>query len=195
MRTPIPAARSPRRRQRGIVLFVSLALLLALTVGGISAAQIAILELRMARNHRDAALAFHAAEAALLEAETWLEANAGDPSSLFAADGNGLFGAVSYGTAPPWQRDDAWTTNRSRRLANTIADVAEQPRYIIEWLSTFVQPATGTEPATTIDLFRITARGTGVHASATLQSSYGRRRSGTANSALIGRLSWVDLGA
>ena len=185
-----------RHRQQGIVLFVSLALLLALSVGGVAAAQIATLELRMARNDRDAALAFHAAEAALLEAETWLAANADDPHALFAVDGNGLFSAIPYGEQPPWQLAGIWTSNRSRRVANVIPDVVEQPRYVIEWLSTFVEPGTSTLPPTTIDLFRITARGTGVHASATLQSTCGRARGSATGAAhaMTGRLSWVDLG-
>ena len=43
------------RQQRGIVLFVSLALLTVLTVGALAAAQTTTLELRMARNQHDAA--------------------------------------------------------------------------------------------------------------------------------------------
>lgn len=184
-------------KQRGIVLFVSLALLLALAVGGVAVAQIATLELRMARNYQDAALAFHAAEAALLEAETWLAVNAGDPPALFAMDGNGLFGAVPYGLQLPWQRAGVWTDSRSQPVANALPHVTAQPRYIVEWLATLALPAAGGTPAATIDIFRITARGQGVLAAATLQSTYGRSRgAGGANAhPMTGRLSWIDLGA
>lgn len=181
-------------RQRGIVLFVSLALLMAIAVGGIAAAQIATLELRMARNHRDAAMAFHAAEAALLEAETWLETAASDPGALFAIDGGGLFQASGYGAEPPWRRSGAWGSGDSREVVNALPDVARQPRYIVEWLSTLVAPAAGSQPPVTIDIFRITARGTGISASAMLQSTYGRTRNGAPH-AMAGRLSWTDLGA
>ena len=181
-------------KQRGIVLFVSLALLMAIAVGGIAAAQVATLELRMVRNHRDAAMAFQAADAALGEAEAWLETTADDPSPLFAANSGGLFLAPGYGEEPRWQRAGAWTSGDSRSVVTALPNVAQPPRYIVEWLSTRVEPAVGGAPPVTIDLFRITARGTGVSASAILQSTYGRARGGAAHG-MAGRLSWTDLGA
>ena len=59
-----------RTGQDGTVLFLGLALLLAITAAALSAAQTTSLELRMSRNSHDAALAFHAADAALAEAES-----------------------------------------------------------------------------------------------------------------------------
>lgn len=180
-------------KQRGIVLFVSLALLMAIAVGGIAAAQVATLELRMVRNHRDAAMAFHAADAALGEAEAWLETTADDPGPLFAANSGGLFLAPGYGEEPIWRRTGIWTGSESRSVVNALQNVAQPPRYIVEWLSTRVEPAVGGAPPV-VDLFRITARGTGVSASAILQSTYGRARGGAAHG-MAGRLSWTDLGA
>ena len=63
-------------RQRGIALFVSLALLLSLTIAAAIAAQTATLELRMVRYAQDERTAFHRAEGALARAEAALAAGA-----------------------------------------------------------------------------------------------------------------------
>ena len=135
---------SPRtrpHRQRGIVLLVSLALLTALAVGGLAAAQTTTLELRMARNQHDAALALHAAEVALSAAEAWLQANAdpAGPATLFAAGGNGLHEAVGYDQVAPWRDASAWAG--AQVLANVVPDASAQPRYLVEWLGTRIDTA------------------------------------------------------
>ena len=77
VRSPRPErGRSDHRglpKETGMALFVSLVLLLVLTLLGISAVQTTGLETRMARNDHDALLAFQAAESALREAETRLD--------------------------------------------------------------------------------------------------------------------------
>ena len=183
--------RSPRLA-RGNVLFICLALLLALAVGGMAVAQTATLELRMARAEREAALAFHAAEAALDEAEAWVEANATDPSALFV-DGGGLYAPPGYGEPAPWLDSNVWAAENSR-AATTPPSMSVDARYIVEWLATLIDRGTASDPlpATTIDVFRITAHTVG-NTPATLQTTYARTRSGSPR-ALAGRLSWVDLG-
>jgi|SRR5690554_3947735 len=59
--------------QRGSALLVSLILLLLLTIVGVSAMQMTSLEERMSGNYRDHQIAFQAAEAALVEAEAFIE--------------------------------------------------------------------------------------------------------------------------
>ncbi|MDQ0034897.1 type IV pilus assembly protein PilX [Variovorax boronicumulans] len=64
---------SPRRLsppQRGFSLIVVLLLLVVATVLGVGAAQVSLVNERSARNDRDAEVAFQAAEAALVDAET-----------------------------------------------------------------------------------------------------------------------------
>ncbi len=186
-----------RRASRGVVLFVSLALLLALTIGSLSTAQITTLELRMARNGHDAAVAFHAAEAALLEAEGWLDGGVGDPAETFpAAGGGGLYPGADYGEAEPW-RAAIWTDADASAAATGLAGVATPPRYVIEWLGSVVDSGTPAAPLppVTIDLFRVTARGVGDGgAVVAVQSTYGRVRGGGPPRTMTGRLSWVDLG-
>ena len=96
-----------------MVLLVSLGLLLALTLAAVSAAQTTVLELRMARNGRDATLAFHAAEAALSEAEVAIMAGTVSPLP-----------PPAYGAAPPWQSHD-WPDADSAYVVEAVATVGE----------------------------------------------------------------------
>ena len=177
-----------RRDARGIALFVCLALLLALTAGGLAAARAATLELRMARNHHDAAVALHAAEVALADAERWLETQTGDPARF--PDADGLFRVAAYGADPHWRDANAW---RGALVPPSIVpDVPTQPRYVVEWLTTVVDAPGAPEPPLTIDIFRITAIGEGMRARATLQSVYGRSR-GASRRPLTERRSWAEV--
>ena len=63
------------KNQRGVALFISLVLLLVLTIIGVSAVQTTSMEERMARNTHDSVLAFEAAEVALRTGETFLRNN------------------------------------------------------------------------------------------------------------------------
>ena len=106
------------RSQRGLVLLVSLGLLLALTLAAVSAAQTTVLELRMARNGRDAALAFHAAEAALSDAEQAIM--------------TGVVVALpppAYGEHPRWQSHH-WPDSQSAYIVEAVATVGEPPGHI-----------------------------------------------------------------
>ena len=174
-----------------MALFVSLVLLLVLTLLGISAVQTTGLETRMARNDHDALLAFQAAESALREAETRLETLTS--TAVFTATGNeGLWSMPQADSAPRWQDDAIW--DEGSTIAALPASVAEAgsreietaapPRYIIEHVATVER----TENAYQIDdpyslvatdrveMFRITALGTGGtdRARVMLQTTYGR---------------------
>jgi len=191
---------SRRSRANGVVLFVALALLLAITVATLSAAQTAMLQLHMVRNTFDATVAFHAAEAALAEAEAWLAVGVGNPSATFTPDGGaGLYAGVSYREEDPWRQADVW--NREARVVeHAVPGTARRARYIVEWLLTMQDAGTEEDPLPpiTIDVFRITARATGATDSATvtLQSTFGRIRGGDEHMhrEMTGRLSWTDLG-
>jgi type IV pilus assembly protein PilX len=86
--------RIPRARQQGISLIVSLLMLIAVVLLGISAAQIALQGEKASRNDRDRQIAFQAAEAALLDAELDIEKSpdaARTRSALFAQGKSGGF--------------------------------------------------------------------------------------------------------
>jgi Tfp pilus assembly protein PilX len=149
------------RRARGIVLFVSLALLLVLSIAALAGAQTTILELRMARHDQDAAAAFHQAELAIAQAEAALDA--------------GTFSSIVQPSpphkAPVWE-SAAWPAAGRHSIVEEVAQVTEP-----------------TTPPTVVYVHRITARGVGPGGSvAMLQSTYGVA---TADHALAGRLSWT----
>lgn len=181
-------------RARGIVLFASLALLLALGIGAMGAAQTALLESRMARNQQDAAVAFHAAESALDQAERWLLANASDPATLFAANGAGFHRDAAYHEEEPWRDPGIWRSDGSLPFGEAPEGARAPPRAVFEWLASYVDTGNPSQPLppATIDVFRVTARGFGANAAATLQTTYARVRSGDPRN-VSGRLSWTAL--
>lgn len=160
-----------RSRQRGVVLVIALVFLAVLTILGVSAVVSTSQEEKMARYTRDYNIALQAAEAALRDARYDLGAgafatrsppiigNAGftptctlglceqaplDATPVFAVESNWA-NAVAYGTYTPFLQ---------LPLAPMPGGVAQQPRYLIEYLN-----AVGTS-----HLYRITARGWGADA-------------------------------
>jgi type IV pilus assembly protein PilX len=171
------------KNQRGVALFISLVLLLVLTIIGVSAVQTTSLEERMARNTNDSVLAFESAEVALRTAETFLRSKV-NSTALFPAGGNnGLWKSSDYLQTERWQQANVWTGTNSVALpANSVAGVADQPRYIIEWVATVQRsenPYQMTQSYSAlfdrIEIFRITARGVGGtnNARVVLQSTFG----------------------
>lgn len=183
MRTSTRSTPRPTfEQQRGVALFISLVLLLVLTIIGVSAVQTTSLEERMARNTHDNVLAFQAAESALREAENFLQNNVNSTALFTAGGNNGLWRAADYGQTDRWKQAGIWTGANSVQAATAVQSVAEQPRYLIEWVAT-VQRAEnpsllGSSYSTLFDrieVFRITARGVGgtTNARVILQSTYG----------------------
>jgi type IV pilus assembly protein PilX len=171
-----------RKRETGVALFISLVLLLVLTIIGVSAVQTTSLEERMARNSHDNVLAFQAAEAALREAENFLRLNINSTAGFTAAGTNGLWTAAQYNQAERWDQAGIWTGANSVEVANAMTGVNEQPRYIIEWVATvqradnpFLQGSSYATIFDRIEIFRITARGVGgsPNARVVLQSTFG----------------------
>ncbi len=142
---------SPRgvRRQRGTVLVVSLVILLAMTLIGITALQKSIMEERMAGNLKDRNVAFQGGEAGLRVALDWLDGLLTPPVAK-SDGGNKVWTECSAGTtvhvatgcpantAP----DVAWAETAGNYVAYTNSDfadndsalsgVAAQPKIVIE---------------------------------------------------------------
>jgi type IV pilus assembly protein PilX len=156
MNSPVaPSGFSPRSRQNGFVLAMSLVFLLLLTIIGITAMNTSSLEEKMAHNVKDKNLSLQATESVLAMAETWLAApslskeqvsNTFIPALASATDS---FNKVATPTDQPiWRTLDwnagsgdflvypavPWGTPTSSALnANFFA---AQPRYIIEYVAT-----------------------------------------------------------
>lgn len=169
--------------QHGFALVVGLILLLVLTILGLAAAQSTALEEKMAANQRNHELAFEAAAAALRAAEGGLRTGLW---SNFSANTGGLY-AVNPGSLPTTQLWDTsvWTSGTGtldyQNVAGTaFPGVSQQPLFIIEQMPP--APLNGINlgqaqfggPPITIQLYRITALGTGGDSSSQvmLQSIY-----------------------
>ena len=175
-----------RHKQEGVVLFMSLVMLLIITVLGLSSVQTTSMQERMARNSRDTNLAFQSAESAIQDAETFLETfnSLVDFDAADAAD-SGLYYEDDYDEDTNWSQIDWDSADGSYITANTaIAGVADPSKYIIEHVKTIVSDVdrlnlnnigqdTGSGRA---QVFRVTVFGTGGTDTAhvMIQSTYGK---------------------
>lgn len=166
---------------RGAVLLTALVLMLVVLMLAIAAARAAANEEKTARQQRDRAIAFAAAEAALADAEQDIASTTGaypGRASLFSVGASGIGKGCGRGTddlglclaetgaaAPAWQAvdlagDEAVTVAYGKFTGAHMATgggslPAREPRYIVEFLSPLHAPAgSGT-------FFRITAIGFG----------------------------------
>ena len=174
---------SLHKSQAGMALFISLVLLLVLTIIGVSAVQITSLEVRMTRNEHDSLLAFEAAESALRDAEQQLEGITN--VAVFTPGGNsGLYQVAPLDQDEHWDNAAVWGGANSVTAPTAIADVAADPRYIIEHVASVLREDNayqqenpyGGGVSDRVEIFRITALGIGgsTNARVLLQSSYGR---------------------
>ncbi len=168
------------RRQRGVVLIVSLILLLVVTLLAVSSMQGTVLEEKMAGNTRDRNLAFQTTESAIREAETYIEGVV----SLGSFNGaGGLFGLTDI--EPYYSLGTTWTDTTQHVVANADYGSYAAPQYYIKHFTT----VKGTEGAMNmsgygdnkgtgdVSIFKITSRGSGGSADSAeviLRSHYGR---------------------
>lgn len=179
-------------KQNGAVLIISLVIMVAMTLIGITAMRTSILEEKMAGNMRDKEQAFQAAEATLRFAEDFIRNNVIATVS-FDTDGADGFYALSDGLDNDsdsyeriWETID-WTNADSLEYSafNSSFNIATPPRYVIQHMASIVNAndtlnldnaGQGTG-AGTIEAFLITVRATGGSDDSIvyLQSSYGKR--------------------
>ncbi len=156
-------------RQRGVALFLALVVLLIITILGVSGLQTTTLGERMAANARDRDMAFQAAEAALMDAERYLQNATLNPFNNAA----GLYQLNNNGR-PNWlaDSDDAgagfltYSVDRpgAGNQAPPLPGVSQQPRYFIERYPEVPQPDGSLEAGTApelLEFYRVTAVGFG----------------------------------
>ena len=172
------SAITTRQQQQGAVLIISLIILLVLTLIGITSMRTTVLETKMANNSFDKKTAFQAAEAALRDGET--KANSYVATGVFNGT-NGLLGPSD--ADPDWWTSATWTGSNSIAYSGTLSDVATQPRYIIKYIGQLANSSGslktngyGSHNTSTINEFRVTARGTGRSndSQVVLQTYYGK---------------------
>ena len=174
---------SSRQKNTGVALFISLVLLLLLTIIGVSSVRTTTLEVRMARNEHDTLLAFQAAESALRDAEGVLDLLT-SAVGFTDAGTNGQWTIADIGDPDRWTLGGLWAGAQSTTAATNVAGVAAQPRFIIEHVASVVREENAYQlddpyaasAADRIEMFRVTARGVGGSPNAVvlLQSTYGR---------------------
>jgi type IV pilus assembly protein PilX len=167
-------------RQRGAVLIVSLLILLIMTMIGVSSLQSSATEEKMASNSRDRSVGFQSAEAALREAEGFLEDLVTTGSF---DDTDGLYSGLD--TAPDGRDSTTWTTTGDFRTATPPGGSAGAQYFItrtgtVQDKKSLIIGASGGPGGTKneITIFQITARGQGANADGAevmLRSHYGRR--------------------
>jgi type IV pilus assembly protein PilX len=147
--------------QRGAALLVSLIFLLLMSLIGVMAMQGATMQERMAGNTRDRHLAFQAAEAALREAEAFLDITPALPDFTNAA---GLYQSNAP-NRPVWHGPVLAVGNGVINYTGNLgAEVAAAPQYFIEELRDIILRGTETEtppPPSNVTYYRVTARGVG----------------------------------
>jgi len=174
--------RSLPRYQRGAVLFISLVLLLVMTLIGVTAMKTTTMQEKMAYSHRQRGVALSAAETALREAENWLATNVTSVSDLAQFDGSDeLYSAITAGGCTPASAAVSWDTRNPTKWSATNSEVVSvslpgikstfQPRYIIEYVGRGGRSGTPLDPTSTTTvcgadvtapyMFRITALGLG----------------------------------
>lgn len=154
------------KSQHGAVLIVSLLILMVLTLLGVTGMRNTMLEEKMAGNSRDIQLAFNAAEAALRQAESYLQ-KASLPAFV-AYDGTNTGGYYQSDTTI-WKNID-WSSvhdgSGTGMVLSTgtaaIPGVAAQPAVYIEEMPA-VTSGGSLEAGVALDfgMYRITARGVG----------------------------------
>lgn len=164
--------RSPRRRERGAALLISLILLLVMTILGVTSAQTTALQERMAGNTRDREIAFQAAEAALRDGEGWLEGRAIPPQS---GDAVYVHDQANPSSDPVWEQVD-WS-DESVLATLSVSGTSDEARYIIERMDALQSSSGVTVPGTVQKIkhiYRVTAMGIGVSPDARvmLQTTY-----------------------
>ncbi len=175
-----------KTKHKGAALFVSLMMLLLVTLIGVAGVRMVSLEEKMAANSFDRNIAFQAAEAALREAEKYVEdnkptpayvdANTNCPTSPSAINNctSGVCPTPDKDCISRWESSAAFSgwANATTSLG-TLAGNA--PQYFIEYLgNTFNCTDGGVSDPKNCKRYRVTARsnpGSG-RASVTLQSVY-----------------------
>lgn len=169
----------PTNNQTGVTLVISLIMLVALTVLGVTSMQGTRTEISMAGNQRELGITFNAAEAGLRDAEAFIEKSIS--KTIYSDTANGLYGVTD---PDPDYRDSA-TWNSAHPTTINLANVKEQPLFIVRYLGDRSQNEVAavniggygtSQPGITVSNFRVTARGTGQSGNARryLQSYYGK---------------------
>ncbi len=170
-------------KQKGATLIVSLIILLAMTLLGITSMKGTSTELSMAGNLRESALSFQAAEAGLRYAESVVETST---SAASLTSSTGYIGEAS--ADPDYLNASSWDNARSTPNTMTLAGIATNPNFFIKFMGKWSNNPLaldtnigsgygGQQPGETSYNFKVTSRGSGQtnRSYRTVQSYYGKK--------------------
>ena len=151
------------KKQSGAVLLVSMVILVALTMLGVTSMKSSLSELTMAGNLRESGLTFQAAEAGLKTAERLVE----DSVTVTLFDGsNSLLNESNVD--PDYLAKASWTSASESNVV--LKNIGVKPKYIIRYLGERDSNAKANialggygrnQSGTVISNFRVTSRGSG----------------------------------
>ncbi len=167
------------KNQKGVALVVSLVILIAMTLVGVTSMKGSMNEITMAGNLRETGLTFQAAEAGLRQAESYVS------KTISSAEFNGNTpGKLGKDDKDPDYLDaSSWSGTETTSL--TLAGISTNPQYIIKHLGPWAQNPlamvntgggyAGQLPGRIKENYRITSRGEGQTGKTfrTVQSYYG----------------------
>ncbi len=158
-----------RHQQRGAILFISLIMLLMMTIIGVTSMSNVTMEERMAGNLRDGDLSFQAAEAALRTGENWIMGLTTDPAYCTTTP-TACTTAFDQSVLPNLgTQDTAFWNGNARNFAidggitGDNSYVSSNPQFVIE-LQTFVPEQQSIGNVNYVPgghFFKITAHGVG----------------------------------
>lgn len=161
-------------RQKGAVLLVGLVLLVTLTLLGVTYAQSAIMQEKLAGNFKDFSLAFQSAEAGTRWPSAWLQSLNGNtlvrpfPCIAECSSSDQVLGAAKL-PARPSPEDAFWDTawafgddpGTENSYGSTVPVVATQPKFVIEE-QFFRRDDLAGDPQKGVAFYRATSLGTGL---------------------------------
>lgn len=162
------------QQQKGAVLLVGLVLFVMLALLGISYAQSAVMQEKLAGNFKDFSMAFQSAEAGTRWPSAWLQSLGGNnlgrpfPCMTGCDTSNRVLGAGNLPSRPTpgdsfWQSAWSFGTDPSNNqdLGATLPVVAAQPQFVIEQ-QFFRRDDLAGDPQKGVAFYRATSLGTGL---------------------------------
>ncbi|MCP3672107.1 MAG: pilus assembly protein [Gammaproteobacteria bacterium] len=152
------------QKQQGMILVVSLLILIALTLLGLTSMQATRTEISMAGNLSESGLTFNAAEVGLNSGETFTDDSIS--KTVFSDPDQGLYDETD--DDPDYYEEAVWEDSQTASI--TLPHVEEQPRFIVRFLGDRAQNEAAlvniggygsVNPGMIVSNFRITSRGTG----------------------------------
>lgn len=152
----------PPLQSRGATLFISLIVLLLLTLIGVTAITTSVFEEKMSSNLQDTTRSFQAAESSLREGEAWVLLLSAEPTPGASCSPQPCVLTQNPSRQPGLQNLSWWLTNGAPFTSGALSEINTPPRYIVEYERFVPDSLTlGQGVPTGNHYYRVTSQGTG----------------------------------